>query len=302
MSSYIYHHQIPPCIEARLIQFSLGVFGMKRAMAKKIVNNSFRKEPARMPKSFFKKYSVGVENFFERKVWTISPGNSKNNTLILFLHGGAYYANMTRMHWQLVGQLTHRLNASFIIPDYPLAPESACEDTYRFLDALYASVIFQNDFQRIVFMGDSSGGGLALGFAMKIINEAIVQPSDIFLLSPWLDVSMSNPDIEKFDKVDKILNVGGLKIAGKNYAGDFDGKDFRVSPIYGDFSNLGRITMFIGTNEIFIADALKLKKLLHDQNISFSYFEYPGMFHDWVLVSNLKESRDVIVKIANCLS
>ncbi|MFN2395485.1 MAG: alpha/beta hydrolase fold domain-containing protein [Bacteroidales bacterium] len=301
MSHVVYHHQVSQSIESRLIHFFMGLFGMKRAMEKKIVNNHYRKKPASIPKSFFRKFNIEVVKYSNRRVWTISPGYSAGNTVILFLHGGAYYANINRLHWTLIKKLINSTNTTFIVPDYPLAPECTYEDTYHFLDTVYANLISDYSSKQIVFMGDSAGGGLALGFAQKIRNEDIKQPSEIFLCSPWLDVSMENPEIARFDKRDKILNVNGLKIAGKNYAGDLDLTDYRVSPLYGDFTKLGKISIFIGTNEIFIADARKLKESLKQQNIGFNYFEYPGMFHDWILISILKETKDAIKKIVDRL-
>jgi len=280
----------------------MALFGMKRAMEKKIVNNTFRKVPARIPKSIHRKYKIEVEEFKGRKCWKIYPTSSKSNFVILFLHGGAYYANITLMHWRLIEKFLNSTHTAFIVPDYPLAPESTCKDTYQFLDLVYAKLIAEYRSKQIVFMGDSSGGGLALGFAQKIKNESIKQPEQIILYSPWLDVSMTNPAIAKFDKRDKILNVKGLKIAGENYAGDLDVTDFRVSPIYGDFFNMGIISIFIGTNEVFIADAKKLKQMLQEQQIDYTYFEFPKMFHDWVVVSNLEETNEVIRKVASCLN
>ncbi len=301
MSKIVYYHQFPPSFSSRLIQFFMGLFGIKRKMEKKIASNTFGKKPASIPKSVFKKFSVEVEKHNDRKTWAIAPQNTASNTLILFLHGGAYYTNINRMHWRLIEKIINRTNASFIVPDYPLAPEFTCEDTYRFLDTVYANLISNYPSKRIVFMGDSAGGGLALGFAQKIRNEGFKQPSEIFLFSPWLDISLTNPDITRFDKHDKILSVNGLKNAGKHYADNIGIKDYRVSPIYGDFSDLGRISIFIGTRDVLIADVRKLKQLLNDQGIGFNYFEYPGMFHNWVLVSNLKETNDVLNKVAETI-
>lgn len=294
MGKLAYNHQTPQSNASRLIQFFMGLLGMKRAMEKKIVNNTYSKVPAGIPKSIHKKHKIIVREFIGRKCWTIIPESGENNTAILYLHGGAYYANITPMHWRFIEQLLIGTNATFIVPDYPLAPESQCTDTYQFLDAVYEKLISDYHSRQIVFMGDSSGGGLALGFAQKIKNERIKQPEQIMLFSPWLDVSMANPEIAKVDKHDKILSINGLKTAGKNYAGTLDVTNYRVSPIYGDFSRLGEISVFIGTNELFVADARKFKQLLEDQRIDFNYFEYPEMFHDWVLVPSLKETKKVI--------
>lgn len=279
----------------------MGLFGMKGRMEKKIISNGYSKKPSNLPKSVIKDFNVQVAKFSGRMVWTISPKNSESNTVILFLHGGAYYANITSMHWQLIEQLLISIGATIIVPDYPLAPESTCVNTYQFIDKVYASLISAYPSKQVAFMGDSAGGGLALGFAQKIINENIKQPEKIILFSPWLDVSMQNPEILKFDKHDKILSLNGLKIAGRSYAGDLNLTDHRVSPIYGNLSNLCEISIFIGTNDILIADARKFRKQMDEQNINLNYFEYPGLFHDWVIIPSISEAKDVIEKVRNIL-
>ncbi len=301
MRTIVYYHTVPQGIGPKLIQFFMGLIGMKRLMEKKIISNGYNKEPAEIPKSIQKDCNIQIEEHNGRKVWTLSPANKETDTIILFLHGGAYFANITKLHWRFIEQLIIRTSTGIIVPDYPLAPESTCEDSFEFLNLVYATLLSKYSSKRIIFMGDSSGGGLALGFAMKIKDEVNKQPEQIILFSPWLDVTMSNPDIEKIDKHDKILSLNGLKIAGRIYAGDLDVNCYWVSRIYGDFSKLGRISIFIGTNEIFIADARKFKKLMEDQHIDINYFEYPKMFHDWIIVPYLKETRDVILKITENL-
>jgi acetyl esterase/lipase len=301
MGKIVYYHSLPQSFESKLIQFFLGLFGMKKQMERKIINNGYVKEPASIPKSMLRKFNVEINEFEGRKAWALSPKKSESNTTILYLHGGAYYANITNLHWQFIEQLLNSKSSTFIVPDYPLAPESTCKDAHQFLDAVYAKLISDYPSNQIIFMGDSAGAGLALGFAQKIKSEGIKQPEQIILLSPWLDVSMSNPEIDKVEGFDKILSVKGLRIAGKNFAGDFDVTDYRVSPIYGDFCNLGRISIFIGTNDILIADAQKFKGLMEGQHIDINYFEYPKMFHDWMIVTNINESKDVIGKVVQII-
>jgi acetyl esterase/lipase len=150
-------------------------------------------------------------------------------------------------------------------------------------------------------MGDSAGGGIALGFAQKIKNEEVKQPVEIILFSPWLDVSMSNPDLIKFEKDDKILNVNALKMAGQNYAGSLEVSDYRVSPLFGHFNDLPRVTIFTGTKDLLITDARRCIQLCEEEGIPFNYFEYRDMFHDWVIIPWLKESQDVMDKVRTIL-
>jgi len=214
----------------------------------------------------------------------------------------AYYANINVQHWQLIEKILQTINAKIIVPDYPLAPEANCIDVYSFMTTLYTRIITENPNKRIILMGDSAGGGIALGFAQKSKNDNVKQPDEIILFSPWLDVSMSNPDIINFEKNDNILSKNGLKHAGIKYAGNLNQTDYRVSPIYGDFKGLGKISIFTGTNDMLIADARKCKLLLEKQNIPFNYFEYQDMFHDWVIITSLIESQDVINKIGEIIN
>ena len=68
------------------------------------------------------------------------------------------------------------------------------------------------------------------------VNEDIKQPDQVFLFLPWLDASMSNPDIASIEKRVKILSVNALKMAAKNYAGRLEITDCRISPINVDLS------------------------------------------------------------------
>ncbi|MEJ5273368.1 MAG: alpha/beta hydrolase [Spirochaetota bacterium] len=236
-----------------------------------------------------------------RKVWVISRKGKEAQFVILYLHGGSYILNITIQHWRFIEMLAKRINATFIVPDYPLAPKYSCKDTYDLMDRLYENILSIYPDKRIIFMGDSAGGGLALGFAQKIKNEWKRNPEKIMLFSPWLDVTMENPYINLIDKYDVMLNVEGLKKAGKLYAGDFDLKDYRVSPIYGNFENLGEISIFTGTHDVLYADIIRLKSMLKEKNIEFNYFEYPCLFHDFMIFTNLVESHDVIKKVQSIL-
>ncbi|MDD4223642.1 MAG: alpha/beta hydrolase [Candidatus Cloacimonetes bacterium] len=292
-----YRHQADPGPGARCIQLFLGLTGMKRVILKTLINRKSGMKAAGIPGSLAQTCEVKVSICRQRRVWTLSPKNGRSGTLVLFLHGGAYFANLTRLHWRLVEKLLQSTGATFIVPDYPLAPAACCEDAYQFLEAAFARLIAENPSKSLVFMGDSAGGGLALGFAQKLRNEGGRQPEEIILFSPWLDVTMDNPDLARYDRKDKILSIRDLKTAGKAFAGDLEATDFRLSPIYGDLNGLGRIAIFTGTHDFLHPDALKFRRMADEQGIGIRFYEYPGMFHDWVLISGLKESRDVIGKV-----
>ena len=297
-----YRHTQPPGFGSKLILVAMGLFGIKRAIEKRIFTNRFVKDPARLPQSLVKNFDNQEIEINGRKVWTISPKYNKSDVTILFFHGGAYVFNISRLHWSFIGQLIKKTNATVVVPDYPLAPEATYRETYGFIGDLYSRLTAGSGPKRIVFMGDSAGGGLAFGYAQLLRNENRNQPDQLIILSPWLDVTMTNPDIKATEKEDKILSVDGLREAAREYAGNTDLKDYRISPIYGCITGLCRISVFTGTKDILYPDANKCRQLMKDQSTSFNWFEYPGMFHDWVIITRLRESEDVINKVTRLVN
>lgn len=302
MKNIIYYHTEPQSLQSKIIQGFMGLIKMSKIIEKKIINNSFPKEAARIPKSIQKENNVRIIHQSNRKIWELTGKNTSSDLIILYLHGGGYFANITIQHWQLVEQLLKNTNAKIFIPDYPLAPDSNCLDVYEFTENLYSKIISNNPNKRTAFIGDSAGCGLALGFAQTIKNKAIKQPEEIILLSPWLDASMIHPELEVHEKNDKILTIKGLKHAGEDYAGNIAIKDPHVSPLYGSFNGLGKISVFTGTNDLLISDARRCKELLETQGSNFNYFEYPHMFHDWILIKGLKEAKSAIEKVSHILN
>jgi acetyl esterase/lipase len=296
-----YRHKTPPSSESTSTQSILKLLGVKKNIEKKMLANKLPKEPAQPPRVLLKNFIVKENQQNSRTIWTVSPKEDQADVLIVFLHGGAYMGNITKQHWLFCAELIKETNATILVADYPLTPEHVCLETYSFLTALYNQI--RNDYpeKRIILMGDSAGGGLALGFAQYLKMEQKTQPEQIILFSPWLDVTMSHPKIVEIDKKDQLLSIGGLSYAGKQYAGSLDVKDYRVSPIYVDFTGLSYISIFTGTNDLLHPDAQKCKQLMKEQQLSFNYFEYPEMFHDWVLFPKLKESKDVVQKVKNLL-
>ncbi len=138
-------------------------------------------------------------------------------------------------------------------------------------------------------------------------------PKKIILLSPWLDLGMKNPQAKPIAKLDKILSFEVLNLCAKAYLGNKKPTDDllklpQVSPIYGPTLNNTEIAIFIGTHDLFFADSQKLKNQYSDftkskdsKSSGFQFYEYPQMFHVWMLFTKLPESQSVISQITSML-
>jgi acetyl esterase/lipase len=145
-------------------------------------------------------------------------------------------------------------------------------------------------------MGDSSGGGISLALSQRLREDGQPQPGHVILLSPWLDATLSNPDIPAIDKIDPFLGVEGLKYGGEVYARDVDPRSYLVSPVYGNLKGLAPITLFIGTRDILWPDCRRLRDRAREEGVALDYREYDGMVHDWML-GPLPEAKRAIREI-----
>lgn len=301
-SSINYTHDKAECTLSKIIKMFFRLSGWKKSIEKDIKNGNVNQEAAAFPKSLLKNLQMDLEQINGRKVWTVKPRQRGSDQVILYLHGGAYIYNIFKEHWQFIEKLINKTGATVVVPDYPLSPQFNGAQVLSYMNTVYQALLKKFTVNSISFIGDSAGGGLALAFAQSLKNESQPLPKQLILLSPWLDVTMSNPDILAVDKYDKILGVKGLQLAGEAYAGNLDPKDYRISPIYGEFNSLPKFSIFIGTHDLLIADSRKLKLMLESANISFNYFEYPKMMHVWTIISALKEAKHSLNQIAKLIN
>jgi acetyl esterase/lipase len=127
-----------------------------------------------------------------RGEWVEAQGvRTRETSVILYVHGGAFIAGSTRSHRGLVAELSARTGRSCFSVSYRLAPEhrfpAAADDVLR----AYAWLLAQDlDPKQIVVMGDSAGGHLALGLGPRAIRAGLPVPAGIVAFSPVVDISM----------------------------------------------------------------------------------------------------------------
>lgn len=296
-TSINYIHQAAPSMEVRLLKFAARLFLPKNSILKKLGRDHYASKAAPIPKQLLAEFTIDITQVCGRNVYAISPKGKKSGKYVLFLHGGGYINNIFHQHWKFIAQIIRETNCTFIVPDYPLAPAANFKEAFAMLDAIYSALVSKANATNIIFMGDSAGGGLALALAEQQKKESKPQANQIILLAPWLDVRMTNPDIKEIEQHDVTLRVYNLVSAGKAWAASSSTDNYLISPINGPLEGLPRISLFIGTHDILLADCRKLKSLLKQKSIPMNYFEYPKMFHDWMMLVSLKESKCAMTQI-----
>ena len=190
---------------------------------------------------------------------TLFPGHPTRRH-VFYLHGGGYALEASPFHKEIQERFVKRYNLKVSYFDYPLAPENTAEKTVPLTELAFRQLAYLYPDDCFFLFGDSAGGGLAMSLAQHLRNIHLPKrPKKIALASPWLDASLSDPRSQELQKKDVLLEKDLLAEAGENYAGELPLTDPMVSPIYGNFDQLGELLVVAGTDEILYPDVLRLQ-------------------------------------------
>ncbi|MDH4441115.1 MAG: alpha/beta hydrolase [Rhizobium sp.] len=111
------------------------------------------------------------------------PADIRTETLLYYMHGGGFVVGSLDSHHAICAELADYAGAELVSVDYRLAPEhvwpAAHEDCFAVLSSLLGSG------RRVVLIGDSAGGNLAAGLALRardegltgILGQALIYPA-----------------------------------------------------------------------------------------------------------------------------
>jgi monoterpene epsilon-lactone hydrolase len=289
--------------QSKMIEGLIRISGMKARYNRRLMHVEQQKKPemqALPSKTMYQKYHITTKDVNGQTVFTLAPRTGVSNKHIYYLHGGGFIDGFSSLHWDLLGKLIDGLNCTITAPDYPLLPAANSSDIFAMVFPIYKDLIASVGAANLTIMGDSAGGALSLVLAQKLREEGCPPPAHLVLLSPLLDVSMTNPAIRELEKVDPLFALPGAIHLGEVYAGQMDRMHPAISPLYGSLQDLGHVSVFIGTHEILLADARKLKARAEAEGIAIDYYEYEGMMHVWILFP-LPEARHAIQRIIKTL-
>lgn len=226
----------------------------------------------------------------------------QSSKVIFYIHGGAYWFEPMFQHYEMLHRLSKMANARVVMPIYPKAPLHNAHEATAMVLSRYLHLINDEyvDPDNIILMGDSAGAGMALSLLEVMRDRNYPLPNRAFLLSPWLDVSTSNPEMDSIEHVDPILRIKDLQFQGKVYADTVKVNDPLVSPIYGDLTNLPPIDIYTGTHDILYADAEKIGKIAADKKLDITVHTYENMNHVFMAYP-ISEARKVLKEIVSLI-
>ncbi len=200
--------------------------------------------------------------------------------VVLYFHGGVYVISDAFLAAGLASEIGRRTQAKVISVDYRLAPEhpypAAVDDALAAYEALLDEGIAPSD---IAFAGDSAGAGLAVATLVNARDHGLALPAAAFLMSPYVDLTLSGATMDTKRDLDPLLNRELLGPRVTDYAQGQNAALGLISPVFADLSGLPPLIIQAGSHEVLLDDALRLARVAAIADVEITLDITPGVPH-----------------------
>lgn len=232
------------------------------------------------------------------------PKEELSNGIMLYLHGGGYVAGNLDYANSFGSLLAVKCGIKVLAVEYRLAPENpypaALDDAMEAYGYLLSGGYEPS---RIVLCGDSAGGGLCYALCQKLRDKGRTIPAGIVAISPWTDLTLSNPSYEINKKDDPFMTVERLKYYSDCYVygatSDTKGRlhpnandDFeddikvksnpKISPLFDSCEKMPESLIFVGDDEIMFDDAVLMHEKLLKAGCQSELVVASGLWHAYL--------------------
>lgn len=193
-----------------------------------------------------------------QKLHLLTPKNGSTRDVLFYCHGGAFVVGPSSLEWLFAAKVAARLGCDLALYEYPKVPGVDSATIRATTLTAWEAIAERYAAERMVIAGTSAGGGLAASTVLQLLRRRQQLPSAVALFSPWLDMTISHPDVNLYAESDRLLPIDRLRRDGELYAGASDPTDPLVSPRFASDDELAAmppVVITAGEDEILLPEA-----------------------------------------------
>jgi len=222
--------------------------------------------------------------------------NSKYDTVLLFIHGGAYATGSVKSRRNLCFGLLKKMNCDGFSVDYRQWPEARHPAAQE--DVIAAYKFLKQKYNHVFVFGESAGATLALTLTLQLKQEKQPLPDKIAVFSPVItQINVMASEFVMQERDPMLLGAGDPV----PYFDDPYAKDPLVSPIYGDYTDFPPLMINCGSEEVKYDDSKVLNYLCQKAGVDVTWDVWQDLFHVFVLF-DMPETDQALNKIAKFLN
>ncbi|WP_224816824.1 alpha/beta hydrolase [Hasllibacter sp. MH4015] len=208
------------------------------------------------------------------------PDNAGSDAL-LYMHGGGWMLGSIKGHDQVCADLAHGTGLRVVSIDYALSPEHrypvALDECIAAFEVIAGGQSPLGPVRNTWLGGDSAGGNLALGTALRLRDHNGPVPAGLFLVYPCTDPACAFPSYEAQADA-PFLSTALMHRFWREYLGGQE-PDIYAAPARADMAGLPQTIMLNATLDPLIDEGDDLARLLRDAHVPLDYIRAEGLIH-----------------------
>ncbi len=229
------------------------------------------------------------------------PKSGTQGVTVLYLHGGGY-AYYSKAHENLISLVTLAAGSQTFALDYRLIPEHPFPAQLDDALAAYRWLIGTGvEPEKLIIIGDSAGGNLALALLLALRDSQSPLPALGICICPWTDMENSGNSLiknEPFDWLETRMPLQWSAWLCKDTAPD----NPIVSPIHADLRGLPPIYIQAGNAELLYDMIRSFHEKAQAQGANVKLDVWRHMNHDFQAFGELlPESREALMRIGQAI-
>jgi len=230
--------------------------------------------------------------------FTPRDGAQVEDRVVVYLHGGAYIYGSVDTHEELIGRVALAARARVLALNYRLAPEHPFPAAIEDVVAVYRALLPEGTSPaRVLFAGDSAGGGLAAAALLALREAGAPLPAGAVLICPWVDKSAREGSMIENEPYDWASRADA-DVWAKAYLGGADPRDGRASPAFADLKGLPPLLVQVGEAETLRDQVRAFVDRARAAGVEVEFELAPGMIHNWhIFAATLPEARAALAQI-----
>jgi epsilon-lactone hydrolase len=229
-------------------------------------------------------------------------GASPSNGVVLYLHGGGYFACSPESHRPISASFALE-NFRVFAAGYRLAPEHRYPAALEDATAAYRGLLADGHSPKsIVVVGDSAGGGLAVSTMVALRDAGTPLPAAAALFSPWTDLAATGDSVRTNAHRCAMFNGPDIGPSARYYLGQLPADTPLASPLYADLKGLPPLLIHVGADEILCDDSTRLAERARAAGVFVELKIWPVVPHSWQLAPHkIPEARQSLRESAEFL-
>ena len=213
--------------------------------------------------------------------WVSTPEAAGTDRALFFVHGGAFVSTGIPHYIPYAEKLSRIVRARVLIFEYRWAPEhpfpAALDDTVGVYRALLEQGLAPD---RVGFVGDSCGGGIAVAALCRLRDAGAPLPACTVGLTPWFDAEQRGDSAVNPRGMDPYVEAGWIRARFRDYAGPAgDVTNPLVSPVRADLTGLPPLWLGVGQIDTTCDDSTRLAANAGRDGVEVTLEVAPEMIH-----------------------